>query len=439
MTFTPTSQPRATSSIGAKRSQIVGTLCSAMLFAMLAPAPAPAADTYTFNSRHYAVTTDVDRALAKEIAAHMDAVYAEYAGRLSGFRRNVRAGVRENQRMPLYVLGTYEDYQAYLAEMGVNGANTAGVFFRTPKGSGLATWVKGQSRQRMYHVLQHEGFHQFADAKISSLLPPWVNEGLAEYFGDAVMVKGRLQIGRADGRRLRKVQQAIRDRAYVNFRELLMMDGRDWVGRVNAGDRQSGMMYDMAWSVVHFLVHGGRGRYRPALEEYLEIMNRGSDAKVAFDQVFGKNVDAFEAAWARETAKMEPDPWQTSVNHVERVAEALRALHEAGAQVTSFDDLKRELERRGVRIAAPTAHGGEDDAPKAKGRGMKAGQEEGGGEPEDGGLELDFPAPAVAEIVPAKDPKLPPGIVVKKVSPEIVLTWKSDKDGKPQAEIGFGK
>lgn len=156
--------------------------------------------TYTFNSRFYKVTTDLpDRKLATEIARHMDAVFAEYSSRMANFRPNPQAAVRPDQRMPLYLIHRQQDYLDLLAAFGFNAANSGGVFFRSPRGSGLATWVEGQSRLKMYYVLQHEGFHQFADARIASGLPPWVNEGLAEYFGDSLMLKGKLVAGKLDG------------------------------------------------------------------------------------------------------------------------------------------------------------------------------------------------------------------------------------------------
>ena len=75
------------------------------------------AKTYTFNSRFYRVTSDVpDKALANDIARHMDAVYAEYSARMAGFRANPTAAVRPDERMPLYVMRRYDDYVELLAK-----------------------------------------------------------------------------------------------------------------------------------------------------------------------------------------------------------------------------------------------------------------------------------------------------------------------------------
>ena len=243
----------------------------------------PRAAKWTFNSRFYAVTTDLtDRKLAQDIARHMDAVYAEYSARMAGFRPNPYAAVKPDERMPLYVMNTYEDYLGLVEGFGFSAANSGGVFFRSPRGSGLATWVKGQSRLKMYYVLQHEGFHQFADARIASNLPQWVNEGLAEYFGDALMVKGRLQPGKLDRERLERMKRAVDAGAVLSFKELMTMSGQDWMERVTSGDKAASLMYDMAWSVCYSLVHGGP-KYRAALEQYLALLNRGTQPREAFE------------------------------------------------------------------------------------------------------------------------------------------------------------
>src|SRR5437762_1250816 len=67
--------------------------------------PALKGKSYTFNSRFYRVTSDLpDRALAIDIAKHMDAVYGEYSSRMANFRPNPNAVVLADGRMPLYVI-----------------------------------------------------------------------------------------------------------------------------------------------------------------------------------------------------------------------------------------------------------------------------------------------------------------------------------------------
>jgi len=389
-----------------------------------AAAPAPGkSKAYTFNSRFYKVNTNLtDRALATDIAKHMDAVYAEYSSRMAGFRPNPSAAARPDERMNLYVMKTQQEYLDLLANFDVNAANSGGVFFRSRKGSGLATWVEGQTRLKMYYVLQHEGFHQFADARIASGLPPWVNEGLAEYFGDAVMVKGKLLAGKLDRERLNRIKRAIDDGAVLGFKELMNMDGRDWMTRVTSGDKASSLMYDMSWSVCYSLVQGGP-KYRAALEQYLTLLNRGTNSRQAFDKVFGPDVESFQKAWEKGVGRMEPDVWFTSVRHLQFLAAALKAFHANHIEVKSFDHLKEQL----IRYKFRTELRERDVVARGKREEKVQNVEQ----------NFDFPNPATAELVPSTDEKLPAGLVVKGIKPPLKLSWRLNDAGEVEEEIEY--
>ena len=378
---------------------------------------------WKFNTRFYAVTTDLaDRKLAEDIGKHMDSVYAEYAARMAGFKANPYAAVKPGERMPLYVMTRYKDYLGLLRDFGFDAENSGGVFFRSPRGSGLATWVEGQSRLKMYYVLQHEGFHQFADARIASNLPQWVNEGLAEYFGDALMVKGKLVPGKLDRERLNRMKRAVEDEIVLSFRDLMTMDNGEWMQRVTSGDKASSLMYDMSWSVCYSLIHGGP-KYRAALEQYLSLLNRGTQPQKAFEQVFGGNLDAFQASWEKGLKRMEPDAWYSSVRHLQLMAAALRAFHENKVEVKSFNHLKEQLIRYKFRAEIR-----ERDVVARGERVEKVEHVE---------QNFDFPNPAVAELVPSTDPKLPAGLVVKGIKPTLKLSWKLDAAGKLVEEIEY--
>ena len=399
-------------------------VCAAAAAADQPDAAPDGAPKWTFSSRYYAVTTDLaDKKLAQDIAKHMDAVYAEYSARMAGFRPNPNAATKPGERMPLYVFNTYEDYLDLVDSFGFSAKNSGGVFFRSPRGSGLATWVKGQSRLKMYYVLQHEGFHQFADARIASGLPQWVNEGLAEYFGDALVVKGRLVPGKLDRERLDRMKRAVDDGAVLSFRELMTMSNADWMERVTSGDKAASLMYDMAWSVCYSLVHGGP-KYRAALEQYLTLLNRGIESGRAFEQVFGPNLEAFQKEWERGLKRMEPDAWFTSVRHLQLMAAALRLFHEKKIEVRSFDHLKEQLIRYKFRAEVR-----ERDVVSRGGREVKVQHVE---------QNFDFPPGAIVELVPSTDGKLPHGLLVKgAIKPPLKLSWRLNDAVEVEEEIEY--
>jgi len=286
----------------------------------------------------------------------------------------------------------------------------------------------------MYYVLQHEGFHQFADARIASSIPPWVNEGLAEYFGEALMVKGRLQAGKLDAARLARVKRAVAEGDVLPFRRLMNLDGRAWMDRVTSGDRGAAVMYDTAWSVCYALVHGGQ-QYRAALEQYLGLINRTTPPDKAFDKVFGQNVDTFQKAWEEGLDRMEPDPWFTSVRHLQLMAIALKALHAKHIEVKSFDELTEVLARARFRaeVRERDAVARREEKP-AVDRPKDDGEQPAAPAPAPG---FDFPEPATAELVPSTDDKLPPGLVVAGVTPTLKLTWRLNDAGKLEEVIEY--
>jgi hypothetical protein len=392
---------------------------------------------YNFQSGAYRITTDVDKDLANDVAAHMDEVYKEYDKRLAGFRPNPYAAVKPNERMPLYVMRRYKDYVSLLAGFGFNAANSGGVFFRTEnKQSGLATWVEGQSRLKMYYVLQHEGFHQFADARIMPGLPPWVNEGLAEYFGDAIMVEKKLLVGRLDQERIERMRRAVKEKQTIPFGELMTMSNERWASRVTSGDKAASLMYDSAWSVCYFLIHGGkksaplRVDEGPALEYYLRLLNftfvkdpYNDPRPAAFATVFSNNLTNFETAWKSGLERLEPDPWFSSVRHLQFIAAALKAFHEKSIEVKSWSHLKEQLIRYKFKTTIR-----ERDVVNRGEREEKV---------EDVEQSFEFPKPAEVEFIKSEDPKLPHGMLITNVTPNIRLSWRLNASGDVEEDISY--
>jgi hypothetical protein len=169
-------------------------------------------------------------------------------------------------------------------------------------------------------------------------------------------------------------------------------------------------------------VHGGP-KYRAALEQYLTLLNRGSDAKLAFDKVFGNGLEAFQKEWEAGLRRMQPDPWFSSVRHLQFMAAALKAFHEKHIEVKSFDHLKEQLIRYKVRVEVR-----ERDVVPRGSREVKV---------QDVEQNFDFPKPAVAELVPGADPKLPHGLVVKGIRPALKLSWRLNEAGEPEEQIDY--
>ena len=383
---------------------------------------ARAGKLYQFMSRgrHYQITTDVDRKLAKKIAEHMELVYAEYDRRLSAFH------TRDSRAMPLYVLSTRAKYKRIMrSNFGINAANTSGMFFVNERGPMLATWVQGQSRTRLFATLRHEGFHQFAWVRIGQDLPPWANEGLARYFGDAIVVRGKFRTGLASGARVRHIQAAIKNGEHIGFRELLNMPTEEWGNRVIGGNSQTALQYDQAWSIVHFLINAKRGKYAGPFIDYLKLISKGFVTEDAFSRAFGtRNYDKFEAVWKRYMLELKPDPVSTAVRRLHFLSAGLKQLHERGIAVTSLEQLKQKLQAGGFGLRY-IEHGGVVTVSADDDSNFEAPQPE------------KARKPATLTFKLNRKKGLPPVLAVEGLKPSPRVKWSLDQEGNLVDEIVF--
>ena len=366
----------------------------------------------TFKSRFYEVSTDMPRAEVNPIVAHMDAVYQEYLRRFDGFAVKNAIAVR------MYLFRTREAYTKFLDSKGVPNANSGGIFFIIDNNeSGLCTFIEGQPGRRMYHVLQHEGFHQFAHIRLGETLPIWANEGLAEYFGRGILVKGVMRTGVAPQSRIDELVSAVRGKRAFDFVTLLGMDSEQWSKIVTSGDKRAALMYDQSWSIVHFLVQGDKGKYADAFVKYLKLIAQGRNHAQASDAAFGVgSLPAFEKSWRRFILEdVQPDAISTAVDRLDFFGEGIKFLASKGAKPASFEELKERLMKMGfvltrIEEGAKTVWAANDDGifdPPPKD---------------------DASRPTKYEWIVAKGEGLP-GIRVKGLSVGVVLGWTKTASG----------
>lgn len=345
------------------RVQGVGLLAAVVGFAAAAPSWARSggqgAPLTEYATQHYQLKTDLERSEARAYGQHMDQVFAAYAQRFEHFGRPAR------QRMSLYLFQRRQDYLSYLAEQGLKAANTAGVFFVTERGSGLASFVEDQPRSKVFAVLQHEGFHQFAWHCLGPDLPMWVNEGLAQYFEAAIVVRGKMRLGVPDAHGLAVVQAALEAKATMPFESLLSMERQRWNEVLTSQPEAAGLLYAQSWSMIYFLIKGQGGRLQPLLERYLQQISDGKGSESAFREVFGDDAAGLERRWRSYVAALRPDPINVAVERLEFLAEALGYLKRRGETMPrTLGELKDALRQRGFEVTRTV--GGIERTMKAK-------------------------------------------------------------------------
>lgn len=312
--------------------------------AAAAPAPAPGAwwdRAAEAQVGHYWIKTDLPAADANALARHLNVMHEEYARRLAALPP------REPVALNVLIFADQGDYlETLYRKFGIDASGTGGMFLVTPSGRGLAFFAGGVPERRVMHVAQHEGFHQFAYSRFGSDLPPWVNEGLAEFFGESVVVAGKVVIGQSSARVIESVKASIEAGSYVPLADMLGMSPHAWAEALGSGS--AAPLYHQAWSMVHFLVYGDEGRYVGSFEQYLRLLNAGFPSDAAFVRAFKTDdIDAFEARWKEYALALEPSALVTALDRIEFLAEGALELDRRGILPESLDALRADLREIG--------------------------------------------------------------------------------------------
>ncbi len=371
-----------------------------------------------FRSKSYLIHTNLSRDEVRVFGRYMDTVFAQYEDRFREFH------TRSPAQMPLYLLRTEEQYQRFMTSQDIAATHTGGMFFFSPASQGLATWVQGRSRSQTFQVLQHEGFHQFAFNHLGRDLPTWINEGLAQYFEDAIIVGDKMTTGLANARRVEQVKHALEAQTAIDFSRLVGLSADQWADKLHGDPDEAALMYAQSWSVVFFLIHGEDDRYQPAFARYLQKVSAGRDHQTAFQEVFGADsLRPLAKRWADFAKKQQPDPINTAASRMEFLGEALRFMYQRGETAPkSLIKLRDSLQARHF-VLTRKSHGitvevtaDDPDLYRYRRRNGSTGQ-----------FKL---------LEPSRD-DLPPRITATGLHPEPTLVWSRDAEGNLVQDIEY--
>lgn len=303
---------------------IILILSACCRFCLAAPAPSPRVvggdqpqpnpKLVKYLTPYYDMYTDLGLDDTREAWIRMTKMAEEYAGRTREFSRALPG------RMPFYLFRNEEDYYA---AGGLPGS--AGVFI----GKALLAIAGEKTDATTWHVVQHEGFHQFAAATIGNNLPVWANEGLAEYFGESIWTGDGFVSGVIPPWRLKRVQTEIRGGILKSIKEMMLLEHGQWNADLTIRN------YDQAWSMVHFLAHGDNGKYQQPFVGFMKAIAHGRQWPLAWQQNLG-DASGFEKHWSEWWLAQDKDP---SANlYVQAMAATLNSyLARAISQKQTFD------------------------------------------------------------------------------------------------------
>ncbi len=294
-----------------------------------------------YETEHWELHTDLPEDDVRHVAELLDTVYEAYRSGLSMLPK------QRNERMVAWVFSKRADYIAAVGGRsgGDTGVveNSGGMFMNQGEGfQVLALWVES-SWDRFEGVAKHEAFHQFAFSRFGNRLPPWVNEGIAEYFEKASYLNKQLVIGQVEANDLMRLQRALESGQILRFEDLMKMSQHEW--NQNIKTATGAIQYTQSWAMIHFLVHAGDGGYAQGFDRFLLSMSEGMGHEEAFQRAFG-GVDlvTFERAWAQYILQLKPGATKLAARRMAFLAEGIKELGRRERAVTSLADLQAGLQ-----------------------------------------------------------------------------------------------
>jgi tetratricopeptide (TPR) repeat protein len=133
-----------------------------------------------------------------------------------------------------------------------------------------------------YPVVVHEYMHLIMRHVIDTPLPPWMNEGWAEYYSTIQPRGDKMAVGGIPaGRMFQLTQQKL-----MPLSQLLRVGQNS----PEYNDKKlMGSFYAQSWGLMHMLV--ASTDYRPASPKFIDLMLKGADSAAAIEKAYGVTLD----------------------------------------------------------------------------------------------------------------------------------------------------
>jgi tetratricopeptide (TPR) repeat protein len=140
-----------------------------------------------------------------------------------------------------------------------------------------------------YRVIYHEYVHQLVDNNLGrGSVPPWFNEGLAEYYSTfAVSEDRKVHLGNLIENHL----YLLRERKFIPLKDLFEVNDYS-LDRNN--QQAKWVFYAESWALVHYLILGNDGKRLPQMNRFLDLLAQKKPTEQAVVEAFQTTVAALE-------------------------------------------------------------------------------------------------------------------------------------------------
>jgi len=181
----------------------------------------------------------------------------------------------------------YQPYKPVKSSGEVN--NIAVGYFLPGEDVNYITLTAAVDSPESYNTIFHEYTHFLIRNNLGeSNVPPWYNEGLAEYYETfTVEADRKITLGGAQ----------TKSAALLSRNNLIPFDIFFNTGNYSLHERGSeavGLFYAQAWALTHYLIHGSGGARKNRLDKFLALVMANKQPKAAFTEAFEIDYAAME-------------------------------------------------------------------------------------------------------------------------------------------------
>jgi hypothetical protein len=175
-------------------------------------------------------------------------------------------------------------------------------------------------------------------------MPVWLDEGLAEYFGESIFTGDGFVTGVVPPWREERLKDEIKGGELKSLSALMQVSSQQWANEMDIKN------YDQSWSLVQFLVYADDGKYQSGLSKCISEISHGTASSIAWADTLGQYGD-LEENWKTWWMSQPESPTRklyaqaavaTMTSYVARASLA----HQSFA---SFDEFKSAVQNDGLK------------------------------------------------------------------------------------------
>ncbi len=221
-----------------------------------------------YSSPEVRLYTDIDKEAAGKVMDDI-AFFADY---IDKYFQDYRISRKKKNPIRCRLFARYEDFSEFGRKANV--LSQSGAYFSASNNCIVAPYREGSDAA--LSTLRHECAHQILDRYFNKL-PPWIDEGLACYFGGLEFDTHRNLISSCGSNaRLKSMRGLLAKETCLDWNHVFGIELRSvFDDEIRRGVLDMGKFYDQSWGVVFFYLHTSDENARGFFRKIIKGMNTG--------------------------------------------------------------------------------------------------------------------------------------------------------------------